>query len=191
MPSVKYRLIVDLSAPEGFSVNDGILPNLCSLQYVLVEQAARLVATAGIGALMAKIDHKSAYRHIPVHPADQHLLGIQWNDVTYIDRALPLSLCSAPKLFTAIADGMAWALRCEGIYNCIYDFLFWGPPGSQQCSLALERTIEVCARLGLPTAPNKTVEPTTCLTFLGIEIDSISQELRLPPDKLSQLRAMP
>ena len=106
MPSVKYRLIVDLSAPEGFSVNDGILPNLCSLQYVLVEQAARLVATAGIGALMAKIDHKSVYRHIPVHPADQHLLGIQWNDVTYIDRALLLSLCSAPKLFTAIAD--AW-----------------------------------------------------------------------------------
>ena len=168
-------------------MNDGILSNLCSLQYVLVEQAAHLVATAGIGALMAKTDHKSAYRHIPVHPADQHLLGIQWNDVTYIDRALPLSLCSAPKLFTAIADGMAWALRCERIHNCIYDFLFWGPPGSQQCSLALERTIEVCARLGLPTAPNKTVEPTTCLTFLGIEIDSISQELRLPPNKLSQL----
>ena len=174
-------------------MNDGIPSNLCSLQYILVEQAARLVATAGIGALMAKTDLKSAYRHIPVHPADQHLLGIQWNDVTYIDRALPFGLCSAPKLFTAIADGMAWALRCEGIHNCIHyldDFLLWGPPGSQQCSLALERTIEVCARLGLPTAPNKTVEPTTCLTFLGIEIDSISQELRLPPDKLSRLRAM-
>ena len=33
----KWRLIVDLSAPEGFSVNDGIQKDLCSLTYMSVE----------------------------------------------------------------------------------------------------------------------------------------------------------
>ena len=56
------------------------------------------------------------------------------------------------------------------------------------CSQALESAISLCARLGLPVAPSKTVGLSTVLTFLGIEIDSVSQELRLPADKLSQLR---
>ena len=33
----KWRLIVDLSHPEGKSVNDSILPDLCSLHYVCVD----------------------------------------------------------------------------------------------------------------------------------------------------------
>ena len=47
----KYRLIVDLSAPQGSSVNDGISPDLCSLHY-----AVALVKSCGPRALMAKID---------------------------------------------------------------------------------------------------------------------------------------
>ena len=50
----KFRLIVDLSAPVGFSVNDGIASDLCSLEYASVDQAARLVARCGREALMAK-----------------------------------------------------------------------------------------------------------------------------------------
>ena len=33
----KWRLILDLSHPEGSSVNDGIDPSLCSLQYTSVD----------------------------------------------------------------------------------------------------------------------------------------------------------
>ena len=29
---------------------------------------------------MAKIDLQSAYRHIPVHPKDHNLLGIEWRE---------------------------------------------------------------------------------------------------------------
>jgi len=37
----KWRLITDLSYPEGASVNDSINPSLCSLKYITVEQVAR------------------------------------------------------------------------------------------------------------------------------------------------------
>ena len=139
---------------------------------------------------MAKTDLQSAYRQVPVHREDQSLLGLEWRGRTYRDRALPFGLCSAPKLFTAVADSLAWAFQCNRIVNCVHyldDFLFWGPPASPQCSQALENAISLCASLGLPVAPGKTVGPSTVLTFLGIEIDSVSQELRLPADKLSRL----
>ena len=43
------------------------------------------------------------------------------------------------------------------------------------------------SRLGVPVAAEKCEGPTTCLTFLGIEIDTMVMELRLPREKLQRL----
>ncbi len=130
---------------------------------------------------------------VPVHSADQHLLGIKWRKATYLDQALPFGLRSAPKLFTAVADGLAWAMVSEGVVDVIHyldDFFFCGPAGSLTCGAALDTALPLCERLGFPVAPDKVVGPTAVLTFLGIEIDSLKQELRLPADKLSRLKAL-
>jgi len=57
-------------------------------------------------ALLAKFDNASAYRVVPVHPDERMLLGMVWRDQLYVDGALPFGLRSAPKLFTALADGL-------------------------------------------------------------------------------------
>ena len=184
----KFRLIVDLSAPRGASVNDGIDADLCSLEYASVAQAASLVKSLGRGALMAKVDLSSAYRRVPVHPDDQYLLGLEWQGVVYYDRALPFGLRSAPKIFTAVADALAWAMFARGVRNFLHyldDFFFCAPPSSPACAQAMETVVPLCAELGLPVAPAKLDGPSTTITFLGIEIDSCSQELRLPPEKLA------
>ena len=140
---------------------------------------------------MAKTDLRSAYKQVPVHTNDQHLLGLVWNGTTYIDRALPIGLRTAPKLFSAVADGLAWALQCEGVVNCVHyldDFFFWGSPESSVCATMLATAIDLCTRLGLPAALNKTVGSATTITSLSIEIDSVAQQLRLPGDKLSHLQ---
>ena len=72
----KWRLIVDLSSPDGNSVNDGISPELCSLSYISIDDISRVVASLGRGTLLAKVDIKSAYRIVPVHPEDRSLLGM-------------------------------------------------------------------------------------------------------------------
>ena len=64
----KWRLITDLSFPEGASINDGIDPSLCSLKYTTVEKVARIIVGLGTAALLAKVDIEEAYRLIPVHP---------------------------------------------------------------------------------------------------------------------------
>ena len=46
------------------------------------------------------------------------------------------------------------------------------------------------SHLGVPVATQKLEDPTTCLTFLGIEIDTMALQLRLPQVKLVELRAL-
>ena len=70
----KWRLIVDLSHPAGFSVNDGIEPDICSLSYASVDSAVAVIMHLGKSTALAKLDLESAYRIIPVHPDD-----LEWN----------------------------------------------------------------------------------------------------------------
>ena len=50
--------------------------------------------------------------------------------------------------------------------------------------------IDTWVQLGIPMEPEKLEGPATCLTFLGIEIDTTALHLRLPADKLSRLQAV-
>ena len=187
----EFRLIVDLSSLAGGSVNDGIPSEFCSLVYATVKEAASLVKGHGKGALMSKLDLISAYHMVPVHSQDQWLLGITWNTTVLVDRALPFGLRSASKIFNSVADGLAWAMSCAGIVHPIHyldDFFFCGPAHSSVCQVALDTVIPLCHCLGLPVAPTGRADNLSYL--LGIEINSMAQELRLPPEKLCRLISM-
>ena len=84
------------------------------MSYVSLDHLASLATSIGREALLVKSDIKKAYRMVPIHPNDQHLLEIQWEDSIYIDRMLPFCLCSAPKI-SAIADTFHWILIQQGI----------------------------------------------------------------------------
>ena len=118
--SDKWRLIVDLSSPHKQSVNDGISADLCSLRYASVDNAVEIITSLGRSLLLAKFDLSNAYRILQVHPDDQSLLGDTWQGNIYMDRSLPFGLRSAPKIFNAVADFLAWILFCNGIqFLCI------------------------------------------------------------------------
>ena len=189
----KWRLIFDLSAPKGFSVNDGIPSELCSLSYASVDDAVQRIMSYTRGALLAKLDIESAYRIIPVHPDDRPLLEMMWKGRLYVDTSLPFGLRSAPKLFNALADGLSWILRAKGTRDQLHyldDFLFIGAPNTEECKQALECALSTCAILGIPVATQKVEGPSTCLSFLGIELDTQALQLRLPAEKLRRLQAL-
>lgn len=191
--SGSWRMICDLSSPRGNSVNDGIRPELCSLQYATVDKAVEIIQQLGRDTQLVKLDIKDAYRIVPVHPSDYHLLGIQWRGNTYVDRALPFGLRSAPKIFNAVADIIAWVLTCQGIRHQLHyldDFLFIAPPHCQQRDHIRTTALHTLDRLGVPVALNKTEGPSTALTFLGIYVDCHHFELRLPAEKLTRLQDM-
>ena len=191
--SNKWRMIVDLSAPDGFSVNDGLRGDLCSLTYASVDKAVELILHLGQGTQLVKMDLKDAYRMKPVHPQDQHLLGIRWQDQVYADRSLPFGLRSAPKIFTAFADAVTWAVHRRGVRFVLHyldDFLFLGAPGSSEATTAIHLANEVFTNAGIPVATHKTEGPSTILAFLGILLDTELFQLRLPVEKLERLRDM-
>lgn len=186
----RWRLITDLSFPDGFSVNEAIDPALCSLEYITVDKVAEAAMRLGHGSLLAKIDIKAAYRLIPVHPSDRPMLGMKWRDSLYIDGMLPFGLRSAPKIFNAVADALEWCIAQKGveyIFHYLDDFLVMGPPDSATCEESLHILEAICAKLGVPLAPEKRDGPAPVLIFLGIIIDTLKGELRLPTDKLQRL----
>ena len=179
----KWRLIVDLSSPEGSSVNDGVDPALCSIKYASVDDAVSIIQKWGTGTLLAKVDLKEANRSVPVAPEDCPLLGMWWKESVYIDTCLSFGLRSAPQIFSALADGLMWFLHSKGMSDSLHyldDFLLLGPPDSPVCAEALRILLQLCEELGALVAGEKTEGPTTLLDFLGIELDTRRLQMRLP-----------
>ena len=167
----KWRLITDLAYPRNCSVNDGIEACLCSLCYTMVDDIAADVVALARGTLFAS---ESAYRLIPVHPDDP---------------MLPFG----PKNFDVVADALHWVLQQEGIpmvYHYLDNFILVSLPHSQACGESSAIPDQVCATLKISMAAHKREGPATCLTVLGIEIDSDRGQLRLPTDKLSRRRQL-
>ena len=140
---------------------------------------------------MAKIDVKSAFRLLPVHPADRHLLGMEWQGGIYIDTCLPFGLRSAPKLFNVLAELLSWMVRQQNVSFLIHyldDFITMGPPSLSICQNNLDTIIHICNYLGVPLAFEKVERPSTTLPFLSITLNTMKMEARLPEGKLGKLK---
>ena len=128
---------------------------------------------------------------VPIYPEDQHLLAVRWRGTVFIDKNLPFGLRSATKIFTAVADALQWILKHEGkVVNSLHyldDFIFVAPSSSSAESQK-QAMLSLFDSLGVPIEPTKLEGPSSSLQFLGIEVDTQSLQLRLPSDKLSQLR---
>ena len=137
----------------------------------------QVVQQLGKGSLLAKMDIESAYWLVPVHPQDHILQAVEWDRQIYVDPMLPFGLRSATNFFTAVADVLNWCLQWAGIRFVSYyldDFIVVAPPRSEECLRAVGALDLVCAKLGVPMAPHKRDGPTTCLIFLGIQIDTVA-----------------
>ena len=88
---------------------------------------------------------------------------------------------------------MVWALHLAGIEHLIHyldDFLFLVAPQTNEGTRIHLLALNVFARLSVPIALHKTEGPAFIITFLGICIDTIAGELRLPLDKLQCLQGL-
>ena len=63
-----------------------------------------------------------------------------------------------------------------------------GTPASPKCQKALDMMVEHGTQLGILLARHNAVGLISCLTFLGITVDTETNELRLPNEKLARLK---
>jgi hypothetical protein len=179
-----WRIIFDLSSPEGSSVKDGIPKEYGTITYESLNDAIRLVAQAGHGAVMMKRDLKAAFCHVPINPCDYWLLMFEWDGKFYVDMFLPFGLRTAPRIFNLFAEALHWVFETLFKWNCTHyldDFLLVFPPGTDIASISSDFD-HVLAKFGLSKAVEK--DSNGCVVIhLGFEFDSTKMQVRLPRSK--------
>ena len=185
------RLIMDLSQPDGASINEGINKEDFSVQYTHFDAATDLVYNKGRNCNMTKLDIQHAFRLLPVLPCQWILLGICWLGQFFIDTRLPFGLRSSPAIFNRFADAICWII--QNIYHIIDivhysdDFFLVSPPDIDIASNDVHIVKSAFSHLGVPLAIEKLVGPTTQITYLGISIDSEQFYIQIPDDKFDDL----
>ncbi|KAF5387550.1 hypothetical protein D9757_006561 [Collybiopsis confluens] len=193
--SSKLRLINHLSWPHGSSVNDGIPDSEASISYDMFEKAVADLVISGSGSLLAKLDLKDAFRHIPLRADLRHLFGISWASKFYYSLVLTFGLKNAPYIFNLFAEALHWIVQRHipaRLRHYLDDFLLIFPPDfdPSRADASVEWVMSLGANLGLVFQPSKTIWPSQVIEFLGLILDSVHMEARLPSDKLGILRML-
>ena len=152
-----------------------------------------MVRDCGPGSFLAKLDIKNAFRICPVRKDDWWLLCFEWGGKYYVYVKLPFGGRSSPGIFNNFADLLCWVFQfVRKISTCDHyldDYIFVGK-NKALCGFYLREAISTCTLLGVPLALEKVEGPATSITYLGIEIDSVSFSLRLPEEKLAKLKGL-
>lgn len=187
-----WRLIHHLSYPTGSSVNDFIDRDYCSVHYTPFDSALDMIANLGKGALAARLDIKSAFRLLPIHPSEFELLGYKIGGYYFVDKCLPFGCSISCSLFEKLANFLEWELKRRSQSNSVVhyldDFLVAGQKDSDACLQLMSCYENMCAEFGVPLAPEKTIGPSPCITYLGLEINTNEMMVKIPPEKLMKLK---
>ena len=152
-----------------------------------MDDAVHHVLDLGCGTLLSKLDLKDAYRFVLIYPHDIRLLAISWEGSVYIDRALPFRLRLAPRCSQTCWHGPSSKMVSP---SPLSGFLFLCPSGTNSSIDPLPVALRVLDSLGIPVASHKVEGPSPVITFLGIQIDTLAMELRLPPQKVDHIADM-
>ena len=188
----RIRVIPHLSYPfGGDSVNASVRDETMTLGSVA--EAAGHILAFGRGCWLVKLDVEAAYKQVPVRPQDWHLLGFKWEGKYYYERVLPFGLKSSCRLWELYAAALHFffSRHCKvpAVVHYIDDFLLVFQ-SEQQAREGLAKVLMWCRYLGVPMAADKLAGPATCLTFLGIELDTVELRARLPAAKLLELKEL-
>ena len=184
-----YRLLHNLSFPyNDDSVNLCIDQKHVKVTYASVADATSIILSMP-GCYLLKSDIKDAFRLLPIHPADRHLLGFTFQNKFYYDNCLPMGCSSACKLFSRFTDSILFILKDKykitKVVKYLDDFLFLGA-NKEDCIHAFNCFQEICNQTGIPIALDKTHGPSRVLTFLGYHIDTRNMIVAIPQTKLDE-----
>lgn len=186
-----FRLISHLSYPVGNSVNDFIDPALATVQYSNFDNAVNMIKKLGKGALIGKIDCKSAFRLLPCYLGDIDLLGFTLRGQYFVDKMVPMGLKIACKCWECFAKFLNWLISKRtgswDIDHYLDDYFFAGEGHSDKCQELMREFLLMCQELGVPIAQEKTEGSSTSLVYLGYLLDTIEFQIRIPEEKIKNL----
>ena len=109
----------------------------------------------------------------------------------FYDKMLPFGCSISCAIFQKFATCLQWIIRkkcpCGETDHYLDDFIFGGQANSNHFLEIMKTFFGSCMKLGIPAAEEKTVWPTPVLVFLGLELDTLLMQVRIPHNKIEQL----
>ena len=192
----KATLIQNLSAPKNNSINSTIPEEVRYTEYPSLEYLIETALAVGIGGYLWIIDLKDSYFILPILKKFIHLFGAKWLDKYIFYACLPFGLATSPRLFQTWADCIKFIVEesnpklfnVNGL-NILTHYLddFWaGHPDFDEASKQFYKLFHLLEVLGIPTSEDKCTKPTTCLTIIGFLLNTLTQCVSIPPEKIKQ-----
>ena len=196
-PNGSVRIIQNLSAPKGASVNEGIAACDYPAKMSSTNQWIRALNKAGRSCKFCKVDWSDAYKHITVDLDDTDLQWFMWLDKAFKELCLIFGGVSSAGLYNRLAALVIFIVRHRsGIdRDLVIQHLDDCCAAAPADSLVLERFdaeyFWVAEQLGIKLAPRddpeKSFGPSTQGTVLGIRYDTVQWRWSLPEEKMSRL----
>ena len=165
------RIILDLSFPEGNSVNDGISKtHYCGeqikLSYPSVDMLAHRIAEPGQGCLIWKKDFWRYFRQVPLCLCDYSLIGWRWKGLLYFDKMVPMGLCSAAYICQRVSDSIVFTHRQFDDWSINYLDDFGSAEQKQFAYDSYALMTNIMKAFGILESQEKVVLSTTRMDFL-------------------------
>ena len=105
------------------------------------------------------------------------------------ENKLPFGAKVSPTIFHRLTQAIRRTMKRINYKVIFYqdDFLVGGK-SYESCHAAWVALQELLKKLGFELNMDKLVSPSTCFTFLGIEIDSVRMEVSLPQEKVIDIQ---
>ena len=87
-----------------------------------------------------------------------------------------------------VAMSITLQTTCSSLFRRFLNY--WDNEFTRVSQGSITLVIETFAKLGLPLAVHELEGPTTCVDFLGFELDTLLMEIRLPQEKLRELQLL-
>ena len=187
------RTIMDLSWPKGQSVNCGVrkdvyLDTEFMPKYLSVDCITSSLRKLGPAAMIYKIDSSRAFRQIKVDPGDIDLLGFKFENKYFLDLLVAFGYRNGSQIFQRCTDAIRFIMsqhRFHHLHNYIDDLIYTGLPSEIHASYNFLK--HLLSQLGLDISIKKLVPPSTSVTCLGIQIDTVKRTVCIPPGKLQEI----
>ena len=196
-PDGSVRIILNLSAPEGRSVNDGIDSAEFPTSMSSTRQWLEVLHRVGRGALFCKCDWADAYKHIAVHPDDTDLQYFEWLGACFKELSLVFGGKSSAGIYDRAAKVVLHIVRVRAgfpqdwLIQHLDDVCAACPAGSTALDRFDEEFTTVASLLGVKLAPRddpeKSFGPSTSGTVLGVHYNTVTWTWTYPPAKLTRL----
>jgi hypothetical protein len=198
-PNGSVRIILNLSAPEGRSVNDGIVAANFPAAMASTSKWLGVLHRAGRGGLMTKLDWADAYKHVHVREEDVKLQWFSWAGMFFAEKCLVFGGASSPGIYDRAAKTvldlvLRWAnFPAEMVCQLLDDVCAAAAAGSEGVYRFEKAYRDVAKEIGVRLAgyedSEKAFAPCTKGVVLGVEYDTVAWTWAIPQEKLIRLVA--